>query len=332
MTDVARLAGVSPSTVSRALSGGKGVSAEKRAEILRLVAELRYTVSPDASRLARGEFNRVAVVVRDTETWFYYSILGAVETVLREANFDVLFYRVASSSERDQFFEQLPARRQVEAVILVGVPLTDRQVDRMTAMNVPVVMAGSHVPHFPSVHIDESLAAEHAVNHLLHLRHTRIGRIGITDPDGRPWQPELGRQEGYLRALARAGIEVDPALSVNVEFSTDGGARAMDRLLSLPQPPSAVLAFSDELAIGAMRSLRRLGLHVPGDISLVGIDDHPMAELSDLTTVRQPVHEIGREAAAIVLRILRGEPAAENTVLPTTLVVRGSSGPAPAAR
>lgn len=325
MSDVARIAGVSVSTVSRALAGGSGVSEKTRAEIKRIAAELTYTISPDASRLATGQTRRIAVVVRDTETWFYYAILGAIEPVLREAGFDVLFYRVSSEAERDTFFDELPARRKVDAVILVAVPLTNEQVARLGDMAVPIVMAGSWIDHYVSVHIDEVRAARQAVNHLIQLGHRRIARIGITDPEGDPWQPDAGRDAGYRAALAAAGIEFDPQLNVRMEFSLDGGARAMDQLLGLDEPPTAVFAFSDEVAVGAMRSLRRVGLDVPNDLSIVGIDDHPMAALSDLTTVRQPVREMGRRAAELTLATLADQQVPDNVELTTQLVIRGST-------
>jgi LacI family repressor for deo operon, udp, cdd, tsx, nupC, and nupG len=325
MSDVARAAGVSVSTVSRALSGAGGVSEAKRREIERIAQDLAYTISPDASGLASGQTRRVAVVVRDTETWFYYAALGAIESVLRTAGLDTMLYRVSSEGERDRFFDELPARRKVDGVILVGVPLSPHQVERLGRMSVPILMAGSSVEHYPSVHIDETEAARQAVNHLTALGHRRIARIGIIDPDGEPWQPDAGRDQGYRRALESVGIEVDPHLTVRVDFSVDGGALAMDRLLSLDSPPTAVFAFSDEIAIGSLRSLRRVGLTVPGDVSVVGIDDHPMADLSDLTTVRQPVREMGRRAAELLVDVLSGRNAPEEVVLPTRLVIRGST-------
>lgn len=325
MADLARLAGVSVSTVSRALSGSHGVSDAKRAEIHRLADDLGFIPSPEAAGLASGQTRRVAVVVRDTETWFYYAMLGAIEPVLRDAGLDVLFFKVSSESERDDFFDRLPARRKVDAAILEAVPLTAVQVGRLSDLAVPIVMAGSSIEHYPCVHIDEEQAARQAVNHLVGLGHRRIARIGILDPEGEPWQPDAGRDAGYLEALRAAGIEPDPDLDVRMEFSIDGGATAMDRLLSLESPPTAVFAFSDEIAMGAIRSLRRVGLRVPQDISVIGVDDHPIAGLSDLTTVAQPVREMGTLAARLVVDLLAGRPVADNTLLPTRLVIRGST-------
>lgn len=327
MADVARLAGVSPSTVSRALSGAHGVSAKTRRRIEQIARELSYVVSPEASGLAGRTTRRVAIVVPETESWFYYAVLCSIEPVLRARGLDLLFYRVTSAADRDEFFAALPARRKVDAVVLVAVPLSPFQLERLDSMHVPLIMAGSRVEGYSCVCVNEALAARQAVNHLIHVGHERIGLIRIVDPEGQSRQPDAGREAGYQQALEAAGIPFDPGLEVKVDFSPDGGARAMDRLLSLDRPPTAVFAFSDEIAIGALRSLRRAGLRIPVDMSVVSVDDHPMAALNDLTTVRQEVHLLGTRAAQMVVDVLDGAPAPPTEVLATHLVVRGSTGP-----
>jgi len=327
MADVARLAGVSSSTVSRALSGSRGVSEATRRRIELIAQELSYVISPDASGLASRATRRVAIVVPETESWFYYAVLCSIEPVLRAAGLDLLFYRVTGTADRNEFFAQLPARRKVDAVVLVAVPLSPAQLERLDTMGVPIVMAGNRIDGYPCVCVDEPVAARQAVNHLLRVGHTRIGMIRTVDPEGESRQPDAGREAGYQQALASAGIPFDADLEVQVDFSLDGGALAMDQLLSLDRPPTAVFAFSDEIAIGAMRSLRRAGLRIPADVSVVGVDDHPMAELNDLTTVRQPVHMLGAKAGQIVVDILKGKPVPPVSVLPTHLVVRGSTAP-----
>lgn len=329
MEDVARLAGVSVSTVSRALSGAPGVSTATRQRIGALAEELAYVVSPEASGLASGTTRRVAVVVPETESWFYYAVLYSAEPVLRAAGLDLLFYRVTGAAERSAFFADLPARRKVDAAILIAVPVSDGNRERLDSMNVPIVMTGGRVEGYPSVTIDEEKAARQAVNHLIRVGHRRIGIIRVIGPEGESRQPDVGREAGYRAAMRAAGIAFDPQLEVTVDFSLDGGARAMDQLLSLEHPPTGVFAFSDEIAIGAMRSLRRVGLRIPADVSLVGIDDHPMAELNDLTTVRQPVHLFGQTAARMVVDLLQGRAKPASVVLPTHLVVRGSTAPPP---
>jgi DNA-binding LacI/PurR family transcriptional regulator len=329
MADVARQAGVSVSTVSRVLAGASGVSEATRQRISAIARDLSYVVSPNASRLASGSTKQVVVVVPETETWFYYAILGSMEPVLRAAGLDLLLYRLTGTADRTTFFAQLPARRKVDAVVLVGLPLSLAHLERLDTMGLPIIMVGSLIDGYPCVRVDELTVARQAVQHLLRMDHSRIGMICIVDKEGESWQPGVGRESGYRETLANAGVEFDPDLEVQVNFSVDGGARAMDQLLSLERPPTAVFAFSDEIAIGAMRSLKRAGISIPAKISIVGVDDHPMAELSDLTTVRQPVHEMGAMAAKLVVDILDGKPVAPVITLPTHLVVRGSTAPPP---
>src|SRR6266545_873378 len=328
MADLARKAGVSVASVSRALSNAPGVSDRTRRRIRDLCAEIGYTVSPDASRLKRGKNDRVAVVVRHLDFWFYSSMLQGIMSSLRNTELDVLLYQVATEKERRRFFEQLPARRQVDALIVVAFPISDEERRRLDLMDVTVVVAGGALGDYPHVRIDDVMAARQAVNHLILAGHERIAMLNADSDWTLEYQPPADRRRGFAAAMSDAGIPVDPDLIVEVPWGTTGGADGMNRLLSIDPPPTAVFAFSDELAIGAMRSLRRAAVPVPAGMSVVGIDDHPMAQLSDLTTVRQPVEEQGARAGQLVLDVLQGKPIATTHVtLPTNLVIRGTTAP-----
>jgi DNA-binding LacI/PurR family transcriptional regulator len=326
MTDLAREAGVSIASVSRALSDAPGVSEPTRRRIRALAAQLGYTVSPAASSLKRGTTNRVAVVVRHLSFWFYASMVQGIMTSLRNADLDVLLYQVETEQERQRFFDELPARRQVDALIVVAFPISDEERERLSLMDVAVVIAGGALGDYPHVRIDDVAAARQAVNHLLLAGHERIGMLNADGDWSLAYSPPIDRARGFTSAMTSAGLEVAPELVVEVPWGANGGADGMDRLLSLDPPPTAVFAFSDEVAIGALRSLRRAAVPVPAGMSLVGIDDHPMAELSDLTTVRQPVLEQGAAAGRLVLDLLRGnEPDTVHVTLPTSLVIRGTT-------
>jgi DNA-binding LacI/PurR family transcriptional regulator len=325
MADVAALAGVSKATVSRVLSGAPGVSDETRTRIKALVEELSYVVSPDASRLSRQAFGRVAVVMPHTTSWFFGAVLAGILSVLRDAGLDALVYQVADGRE---FFADLPAQRQVDAVIVVAFPVTGFERRRLDLLGVPVVVAGGALLDHPHVRIDDVAAARQAVTHLIRSGHERIAMINAAVTPERPYSPPTDRLAGYRAALADAGLPADPDLVVELPWSGAMGAHAMDRLLSLDRPPTAVFGFSDEVAVGALRSLRRAGIPVPRAVSVVGIDDHPIADLCDLTTVRQPAEEQGTEAARLALSLLGGEPPREpHLTLPTHLVIRATTGP-----
>jgi DNA-binding LacI/PurR family transcriptional regulator len=328
MADVARAAGVSIGTVSRALRDAPGVSAAKRRQIKQIADQLSYVVSPEASRLSKGSTGRVLVVGPTLNRWFYSTMLAGIERVLREASLDVLIYHVEGAADRHSFFERLPARRKVDAVIVIAFPVTEADVRRLDLMGVDVVVAGGRLGNHPSVCIDDEGAAARAVGHLVQLGHRRIAMIRTSDPEGQVWPSDTLRASGYHRSLAAAGIGTADDLMVTVPWGIDGGARAMEALLQRAEPPTAVFAHSDEVAMGALQTLRRAAVQVPQRMSVVSVDDHPLAELADLTTVHQPVDEQGQEAGRLVLRLLDRDPPLEpHVVLPTSLIVRGSTAP-----
>jgi LacI family transcriptional regulator, repressor for deo operon, udp, cdd, tsx, nupC, and nupG len=328
MADVARAAGVSIGTVSRALRDAPGVSEPNRSRIKQLAEDLSYVVSPEASRLSRGSTGRVLVVAPTLHRWFYATMLAGIERVLREAALDVLIYHVEDAADRHAFFAKLPARRKVDAVVAIAFPVTDDDVRRLELMGVAVVGAGGRLGDHPHVGIDDEAAAGQAVSHLIGLGHRRIAMIRTEDPEGYIWPADAARTRGYRRALSAAGVRVPTDMTVTVPWGVEGGARAIEQLLRRPDPPTAVFAHSDEVAMGALHTLRRAAIAVPERMSVVGVDNHPLAETADLTTVHQPVEEQGRAAGRLVLALLEGDtPANPHVTLPTSLIVRASTAP-----
>jgi len=328
MADVARRAGVSTSTVSRALRGMPGVSEPQRRRIQEIADELSYVISPEASRLSRGATGRVAVLVPTIGRWYFSTMLAGIEGTLRDADLDVLIYHVGGALDRQRFFHELPVRRKADAAIVISLPVPDEEAARLDLLGVQVVVAGGQIRDYPHVRIDDNQAAEQAVGHLAGLGHRRIGMIRTHDGEGRLWPADLARTQGYVNALARAGIASDPDMLVTVPFGMHGGMEAVRQLHGLARPPTALFCHSDEVAFGALRALRLAGVEVPMQCSVVGVDDHPMAELFDLTTVRQPVERQGRIAGEMILELLaNGGLAQPIRVVPTELVVRDSSAP-----
>lgn len=330
MTDVARRSGVSIASVSRALRGETGVSPATRERILMAARDLAYVVSPEASRLSGGATGRVGVVVPRVDAWFYSTMLAGIAGEFDTVGVDLVLCALPDSAARHRFFEALPLRRKVDAVIVVSVPLASRERTRLHQLGVPTVFVGGHHPagDQPWVGIDDELAAQQAVGHLVRIGHRDIAMIQAADGEGMTWATDEARIRGFHRQIGEAGLH-DPMV-VNVEWGIGGGARGMEMLMSRPQLPTAVFCHSDEIALGALRTLRRSGVSVPQQISVIGVDDHPSAELCDLTTVAQPVFEQGQIAAQQVLaRLDTDGPAAAPTVttLPTRLVIRGSTAP-----
>jgi len=325
LQDIARIAGVGLGTASRALRDAPGVAPATRDRVLAVAEELAYVVSPQASSLRLGSTGRVAVVVPHLDRWFFGAMLAGIESILRTAELDTLLYPVGDIQDRRVFFKRLPARRKVDAIVIIAFPLEPAEQRRLELMGVHIVAAGGQSVDYPYVCIDDHSAGRQAVDHLIYLGHRRIGMLEAVDPD----QPGLvsRRSEAYYASLKEADIPVDSRLVESNDWGGEHGAESMAKLLSLREPPTAVYAHSDEVALGAIRTLRRAGLQVPGDISVIGIDDHPLAELTDLTTVRQPVHRQGTQAAEMVLSLLQGEPLERAVIMPTQLVIRRSTAP-----
>ncbi len=324
MHDVAERAGVSPATVSRALRGMPGVAEETRRRVLSAAEALSYVVSPAAAALASGSTGQVAVLVPRIESWFHAAVVAGAEEGLRVRGLDLLLHRLASPREQFDFFERLPLRRKVDAVIVAGFVLDTRAQSRLSALGLPVVLIGDRAQSFASVRIDDRHAARQAVEHVIRAGHVRIAMISSRAGAGVSPAADTERIEGYRQAHTRAGLPLDDALLVAEPWGSQGGADGMEHLLSLHNPPTAVFCFSDEVAFGALRTLRRAGLTVPWAMSVVAIDDHPMSQWLDLTTIRQSGFEQGLSAAAMVGQLLAGG-AVSDVVLPTRLVVRHST-------
>ncbi|WP_431977125.1 LacI family DNA-binding transcriptional regulator [Micromonospora haikouensis] len=353
--DVARLAGVSTATVSRALRGLPTVSAATRRRVLAAAEQLQYAVSPSASRLAGGRTATVAVIVPRITRWFFGTVVEAVEETLHESGYDLLLYNLGGRERtRQRVLGTANLHKRVDAVILVATPLRRAELAALTVLDLPgvTISSGSGVPGWPCVRIDDVAAARTATRHLLDLGHRRIAHISGDPDDELAFTTHLDRRRGYQEALRSAGIEPDPCLDVESQFTIDGGEQATIELLARGEPPTAIFAACDEMAMGAMSALRDAGLRVPQDVSVIGIDDHDLSGVLGLSTIAQPAAEQGRLAARILLDPLGGRdlpppagplvpgplvpgprgvgpagPSAAPLILPTRLVVRDSTAP-----
>jgi LacI family repressor for deo operon, udp, cdd, tsx, nupC, and nupG len=327
LEDVARLAGVSAATVSRALRGLPTVAAGTRDRVREAAAQLDYVISPSASSLASGRTVTVGVVVPYVDRWYFSRVIAGAEKVLREAGMALLLYNIGDNAGRARFFDELPLRRRVDAVLVLALPLTPNEAEALGGLDVPVVGVGHIAGGIPTVGIDDYAASCAAVRLLAQLGHRDIAFIGQMDPVPLGFTTPQARKRAYRDTMAELGLA--ETLEADGHFTVSGGEEAMTALLAGQRRPTAVFAASDEMAFGALRCLRRTGLDVPGDVSVIGFDGHDMADLVDLSTVAQPVAEQGSTAARLLLDWLHGgtRPPA-NTLLNTRLVLNGSTGPA----
>lgn len=332
--DVAQLAGVSVATVSRAIRGLPNVSPATRDRVLQAAAQLQYVADPHASRLAAGRTLTVGMAVPLLTQWFFGRVVAGAEGVLAANGYDLLLYSVPDGPTLRRFVRDAPFTKRVDGLIVVDLPMTDDDSLRMCEGG-PLVSVGAAFPRAPSVTIDNVEAASTATRHLVNLGHRRIGMISHLPTQALAFPAPLQRRAGYERVLREAGITVREELIVPGNFVLAGGAEAMAQLLTVDRPPTAVFAQSDEMAIGALKTVRDAGLEVPGDISIVGFDDHDMAAYTDLTTVAQPAMQQGETAATLLLDLMRGDGSGDDgtsVVLPTKLIVRGTTAPVRAIR
>ncbi|WP_394554704.1 LacI family DNA-binding transcriptional regulator [Agromyces sp. MMS24-JH15] len=335
--DVARLAGVSKSTASRALSGGGHVAEETRLRVERAAAEIGYVVSPAAASLVTGRTKNIGVVIPFVNGWFFGEVLEGIERALLAAGYDLTLYNVAGGGEdRARVFDYFLARRRVDAVIAVGVDLDAHEVASLERREKPVLCLGGYAEGTPRISIDDVAAGRLAADHLIQLGHTRLAHVGGTGAARSVRSVPGGRRRGFLEALSSAGLAPGGrATVVEAEMTMPGGLAATLQLLGHPgRRPTGIVAASDELAFGALRAAERLGVAVPGELSVIGIDGHEYAEMFGLTTVEQYPAEQGRIAVDTLLRLLAEGPADDplpdsGAPLPTRLVVRSTTARAP---
>lgn len=328
--EVARLAGVSAATVSRALSGNGPVSPDTRARVESAADELHYVVSSNASSLASGRTKNIGVVVPHLNRWFFSSVVEGAERALLRNGYDLTLYNLSGGGEeRRSVFEHFLLRRRVDAVIAVALELTIDEISGLLAIGKPLVGVGGPLPGVRSLAIDDVAVARRATEHLLMLGHTAIAHIGGSPDGDTDFHIGHTRRIGFLEAMAAAGVSVPPAALMIADFTMASAYASAKRLLGDPRyRPTAIFAASDEMAIGASLAARDLGLIIPRDVSIVGVDDHELAEFFQLTTVAQFPQGQGELAAELLMAQLepaRSEEPALTVPLPFELVVRAST-------
>ncbi len=321
--DVALALGMSVATVSRALSRPDDVNPETFKRVMSVVEDLGYRPNLIARSLRRGQSRSILVLVPNLSP-FFLEVYAGVEEAAREMDFSTLLGNDGGDSERElAYFDQASSGRADGIVLLTGfapaayalgkrkLPPLVAALERLDGRDTPVVVT------------DHRAGARAATAHLIELGHRRIAHLG----GHRNAQSAMHRLEGYRDALREADITVNPEFIRPGDFSVASGAAGMEHLLQLSSPPTAVFAANDEMAFGAMDLLRRRGLSVPQDVSVVGFDDLSLAAIYNppLTTVSIPRHEIGRRCVPELIKLLNGDHVAGEILLRTRLVIRDST-------
>lgn len=329
LKELAARAGVHPSTVSRIANNDPAlrVSADTRARVEALLRETEYRPDAVARSLRLRQTFVLAMIIPDITNPLFANIFRGIEDVADERGYGVILGNTAGSRDRElSHLRGLQARR-VDGVVLASVYLHDPSVRWLRKHHVRHVLVNRYSDRQdPFVGADDVAGALTGTRHLIELGHRRIAHLAGT-PDV---STAVLRREGYLAALREAGIEPDPELIAESGYLEDTGRVAMERLLSLRRPPSAVFAVNDMAAIGAHAVAKEHGLRIPEDLAIVGYNDVPLASrLSPpLTTLRVPVRELGRISTSILIEeIESGRDLRRRVVLEPELVVRGSSVP-----
>ena len=329
MADIARLAGVSVSTVSRALNGSTLINESTRVRIGELARSLNYTINESAKNLRLQRNQTIAVVVpydaqsrQHISDPFFLSMVGSLADALTDRGYDMLLSRVDAEA-LDSVSALFDAGRAV-GIVLIGQWRHHDQLNALAARQVPVVVWGGQLPQqlYCTVGGDNLLGGRLATQHLLGLGRRRILFLGDVQ------LPEVNlRLEGYRQALAKAGLDFDEAYVRNVPFEEEHARLAIEAQVVANAPPfDAIFASSDLIAILAMRALRLSGRRVPQEVAVVGYDNITLAAYADppLSTIHQPVAEAGAELVNALTQLIAGVPQAPR-VLPVTLVVRQSA-------
>ncbi|TFC82902.1 LacI family transcriptional regulator [Cryobacterium sinapicolor] len=337
IADVARLAGVAKATASRALSGRGYVSEQTRIKVIAAAREIGYVASPNAASLVTGRTKSIGVIIPFISRWYFSEVLESMEQALLDEGYDMTLYNLPTPSpERERVFDYFLARKRFDGVISVGVALSDDEVTLLHRLGRPLVGIGGPIRGVDTIAIDDVAAARLATEHLLSLGHTDIVHIGGSKEDEMDFQVHSNRLTGFYSAMRDAGLSSSSSSSGSFyacEFTMPGGYGVGLAVFGDPRTrPTAVFAASDEIAIGLIVAARELGIQVPADLSVIGIDGHPYAAMFRLTTLEQHPRTQGRLAVQALLAELENPtPRGDEdhlTRLPTNLVIRSStSGP-----
>lgn len=331
--DVAKAAGVSPGTVSRAMNNSPFVRPETKAHILHIVQELRYVPNVYAQRLSTGRALSISIVVPFFTRPSVSERLNGAISLLSNTDYDLIIHNIETPEERHHCFTSVITRHQVDGVLIISLSPSEEEAEVLSRSSVPIVFIDARYPNpslFYQVIVDDVAGGRQAVEHLISLGHRRIAYLSDRVDTPFHFTATRNRLAGYREALLAAGIPFRPEYRVEGEFGRWPAKQLTIQLLSLPEPPTAIFAASDTQAVGVLEAAREMEISVPDQLSVIGYDDIEIADILGITTIRQPLYHSGRRGVQLLLKALEDPdaPACIET-LPTELVVRSTTAPAP---
>ena len=329
--DVAKKAGVGIGTVSRAINNSPRISSQTKAKVDQAIQELKYQPHALAQGLARKKTNMVAIIVPVFTGYFYLELLRGIQQEISKYQYDLLLFSVDQTEKTEIFLKRTLQERKVDGVLLISLGISDHYVKKFLQSQFPIVLIDSDHNGLDSLTVENEQGAYLATKHLINLGHTRIGMIDAQLKS----IPAKMRLEGYQKALRDHRIPYNRRYLVisdsDIEkdgFNREAGYTAMKQLLQINKNrPTAVFVSSDIQAAGAIKAIKECGLNIPEDVSIIGFDDIELAQYMGLSTVRQPMYEMGGTAVEILMKKISGEESKPvKKRFETQLVIRDSCG------
>lgn len=329
--DIARIAGVSHSTVSRALRGSSLIPGTTAGRIQKIADEMGYTASAIGRSLVKGRTEAIGVVVTSISDPFNGEVVEGLEEAANQHGYSVIFATSQASPEREIAVVRAFQSRRVDGIVVASSRVGSNHYRMLTHLQIPVVLLNNQHPDDVcySVRIDNIKGTFDATNHLLSLGHRRIAYLG----DRLGVRSDEERREGFRKAMQQAGVNVSPHLLLMGDGKMPGATRAASMLfnsgIQARKQATAIVCYNDVSALGVMESAKRAGIVLPHQLSIIGFDDIQVADLvtPSLTTIRQPKRQLGLQSMNLLLNLLRGEKADKSLVLAGELIVRGSTAP-----
>jgi len=326
MTDVAKLANVSTATVSRVIQNPEAVKEKTRVKVLQAIEELNYQPNILARYFRRTETKTILVMVPSIMNNVFPQMIAGIDLVASQSGYKVLLGNTYQEPDKAYSYIEELKQKQVDGMILLTTRL-DYQMISDLANDYPVVLASDYIEGLtaPTVAIDNISSARDAVEHLLQLGHRRVGMI--TGPLDIPLSRD--RLKGYRQSLLEHDIAVESVLIQEGDHSFESGYNQMNKFLALDKTPTAIFAANDSMAMGAIKAVKAHGLRVPEDVAVVGFDNIQFSEIFEpaLTTMAQPLLEMGKRSMELLLKQIKGEPLTKKQlVLDTKLIIRDSCG------
>lgn len=328
ISDVAKLAGVSKSTVSHVINETRYVEDETKRRVLDAIEQLNYRPNRIAQSLTTNRTHTIGVIVSDITNHFFGELIRSIETTLESSNYSLIVCNTDEQLERERHYLNLLTSQQVDGIIAAATSQQWEELDITNLEYIPVVFLDrmfDEIGDYPYVGANNRFGSYMGTEHLIKQGHDRIGILA----GFQRLSSMRERLQGYKDALADYNIPLRQDWIVFSELSISGGQEVAYGLLSSSDKPSALMVNNNFLNLGALMAIRELGMRVPQDIALVGFDDHPWAIVAQppLTVIRQPVHLLGQTAAEIILALLNNRPVEQpQVILDCELVIRGSCG------